>query len=304
METRRYDNLKVPVKIRKETEKVIAKFASFGLEEFINNELAEPSKYLLNKPGKLLRPTLVFLGADYIGIEDLGLYVDLAASIELLHTSSLIHDDIIDKDISRRGIEATHLKYGIADAILGGDALISKAIQEANRYGTDVVDSISKAAMKMCAGEIIDHSYQRSQVVPTLKDYLKVAELKSSTLVGVSTSVAAVHRSNAKAARLNEFGVSLGTAFQIRDDMIDFVSMNGDRNEEDGFPYKLNIVRCIKENEGVDLESALLKASSLNRKYVRKAISKLGDSKNALLLREYASKVEIDSGEEFALNKS
>lgn len=285
------EEIKVPERIMKETAKVAKRIGSLGVRDFVNAELAEPSSYLLRKPGKMLRPALVFLGADYMGVRDLGEYVGLGAAIELLHTSSLMHDDIVDKDIVRRGIEATHLRYGTERAILGGDALISKAIQEANRYGERVVGSISEAAMKMCAGEMMDYGYQRDSLIPGLKDYLKVAELKSSTLIGVSTSIAAVHRSDRSARRLYHFGMALGTAFQIRDDVIDFFGLGGARSRERS-GYRLNVVRCIKEQEG-SVDEAVGKALELNRAYVRKAILRLGNSKNASLFRDYAGRVEL-----------
>lgn len=292
------EEFKMPDKVKRQTNAVVSRLASFGIEDFINNELSLPSGYLLRNPGKLMRPSLVFLGADYVGIEDLGKYIELASAIELLHISSMIHDDIIDKDATRRGGQATHVRYGIESAILAGDALIAKAIQEANGYGREVVDLISKTAMKMSAGEIVDYRYQKNGIIPNLREYLKVAELKSSSLIGVSTSIAALHAEDHRVNKLYEFGMSLGTAFQIRDDIIDFFDPG--RNKKSG--YTLNIVACIKEHEKVDTGSALLSAADLNRKYVRNARSKLGNRKGAALFKEYAGRVEVNLDKETVLN--
>jgi geranylgeranyl pyrophosphate synthase len=287
------DELAMPERITGPTKSVVSKLNLFGAGEFVNKALFRPSMHLLKRPGKLLRPALVFLGADYIGVEELGRYVDLAAAVELLHISSMIHDDIVDKDSKRRGIMATHAKYGLEGAILSGDALIAKAMLEANKYGRDVVDSISRAALEMCAGEITDYNYQKNMTVPKMEEYLKVAELKSSSLMGVSTSAAALHVSDRKARKLYEFGVALGTAFQLRDDMMDFLSLNEAKDGRKIKDYRLNAVRCIKEHRGCDIRSALREAERLNNSYIRNAVSKLGSGNNASLLAEYAARVAV-----------
>jgi geranylgeranyl pyrophosphate synthase len=282
--------IEVPKEVIKLTTKVAEKLNTFGIDEFVNQELASPSVYLLKNNGKLLRPALVFLCAQYVGVRNPSEYVGLGASIELLHTSSLIHDDIIDKDLIRRGKETVHLRYGIENAILAGDALISRAIQEASPYGTQVVDQISKVAMRMCAGEILDYKYQNADMIPSINEYLKIAELKSSALIAVASSIVAFHKSDKNAKRLYEFGMNLGTAFQIRDDIIDFVSARGKKKER---VPRINIIRCIKENSKKDTNAAVDIAISLNRKRVLKAVTLLGANGKSSLLKEYAKKVAI-----------
>lgn len=283
-------DIEMPLKIAREAAKVYEKIGSFGPREFVNAELAEPSTHLLKRPGKMLRPALVFLGADYIGVDSLSEYVGLGAAIELLHISSLVHDDIVDKDVSRRGVEATHVKYGTEKAILSGDALISMAVSEANRYGGRVVGAISDAAMKMCAGEMVDYRYQNGSVVPSIDEYLRVAELKSSTLIGTSTSIVALHRSDERAVKLRAFGMGLGIAFQIRDDILDFSGTDGGA---DSGRHRLNIVRCIKEHDGVGDSEAVAKAAEMNNMHVDKALSELDDGSNAELFRDYAGRVKV-----------
>ncbi len=287
------DAIEVDGKIKKSLKAVSKRLGSFGISEFGSRELFEPSTYLLRSPGKMLRPALVFLGADYIGVRDLGGYVGLAAAIELLHTSSLVHDDIVDKDVERRGMESTHLRYGVEAAMLSGDALISKAVYEANRYGKEVVDSISEAAMKMCAGELMDYSCQRDSVVPDLEGYLRIAELKSSTLIGVAAGVAALHRSDRRTNGLFRIGRLLGTAFQVRDDVIDFLGAEG-KNGKERFGNRPNVIRCMIEHEGRSVDGAVGKAVELNRTYVRKAINGLGKGSNAALFRKYAMTIALE----------
>ena len=284
-------SLEIPEKIRRFTDNTMARLAAMNLSDFVNEELMEPAGYLLKNRGKLLRPALVFLGADYIEAEDIDAYTGIAEAVELLHTSSLVHDDIIDKDMVRRGKPSTNAKYGNEAAILAGNALISRAIQSASPYGSEVVEAISKTAMKMCAGEMLDFKYQNMDGVPEIEDYINAAGLKSSSLIGTSTSIAAVYNHNKKSSELYDFGFLLGTAFQIRDDIIDFSgeSMSGRR--------RLNIVNCIMENNGIKEEDAMLKAAEMNVRYVEDAISRLSDKANSRLFVEYAEKVAVRKNE-------
>jgi geranylgeranyl pyrophosphate synthase len=281
--------VKVPKEVIEFTRKVANKLDNFGIDEFVNAELASPSVYLLKNKGKLLRPTLLCLGAYYTGIKNPLDYVGLGTAVELLHTSSLIHDDLIDKDLIRRGKDTVHLKYGIEKAILAGDALISRAINEASVYGTKVVNQISDAAMKMCAGEIVDYKYRIEEKIPSLSEYIRIAELKSAALIAVSASIVAFHKSDRDAKRLYEFGMNLGTGFQIRDDIIDFIGLQCTRGIEGG--SAVNIVNCIKEKFGEDAGSAVNMAIDLNRKSVMKAIMLFKGREKGSLLREYAKKV-------------
>ncbi len=284
-------SLEIPEKIRKFTEGTMARLAAMNLSDFINEELAEPAGYLLKNRGKLLRPALVFLGADYIGAEDIERYTGIAEAVELLHTSSLVHDDIIDKDMVRRGRPSTNARFGNEAAILAGNALISRAIQSASPYGSEVVEAISKTAMKMCAGEMLDFKYQNMGGVPKIEEYIKAAGLKSSSLIGTSTSIAAIYDHDKKSSELYEFGFLLGTAFQIRDDIIDFSGeiLRGKR--------RLNIVNCMMESYSIGREEAMLKASEMNVRYVEDAISKLSDEESSDLFVSYAEKVAVRKNE-------
>src|SRR5271157_2973113 len=102
-----YSSINLPSPVKIALGGVTKKLASFRTSDFVNQELFNPSVHLLKKKGKLLRPTLVLLGAHMLD-EKPGKYVDLALAAELVHISSLIHDDIIDRDRSRRGIKAVH----------------------------------------------------------------------------------------------------------------------------------------------------------------------------------------------------
>ncbi len=285
----------MPERIAIEVRKVARRLESMDRRSFVNRELAAPSTYLLRKRGKMLRPVLLFLGAGFVGADSLGKYTGLAASVELLHTSSLIHDDMIDKDMRRRGSKATHVRFGMEGALLGGDALISMAIREANAYGGRVVGAISEAAMKMCAGEMLDYGYQKAGRLPRLLGYLRVAELKSSVLIGLSASVVALHRSDRRAGRLYEMGIKLGTAFQIRDDVMDFYREGGRKGGMKA--SQLNVVGCIMEESGIGEKEAVAKAVELNGHYLDGAVAMLGRGRNSEHFMNYAQGIRLRARE-------
>lgn len=288
---RNYKNsrLKLPKKVSRCLNKAVSRLESFGVKEFVNKELADPTTYLLKRKGKLLRPTLLFLGAEHIGDKNPEKFVELAVAIELLHTSSLLHDDIIDKDTRRREVPAVHVKYGNEKAILGGDALISKAISESCLYGTKVVDAISKAAMKMCAGEVLDYSYQKHKKTPDINSYLKIATLKSASLIGISTAIAAIYKSDKRANALYKLGENFGIAFQIQDDINDYMQSKKGKN-----PAPIlspNIVKTFfaaLHNE----KMAIAKAVELNNLYTRKALKQITKGKDRGLLKRYVAMVK------------
>lgn len=275
--------------VRQGLERTLARITSFEIDDFVNGELFGPSAHLLNGNGKLLRPALLFLGAEAIG-EDCSDFVELAVGIELLHVSSLVHDDIIDKGKTRRGVKAVNEKYGNSPALLAGNALISKAIECSADYGKDVMREVSWVAMRMCAGEMLDYKSQKSKSI-SMERYLEIANLKTAALTGTACSVAAVYKQSGARQMLYNFGCNLGIAFQIRDDILDFTEPEKDYSEkaESG----ANIVTSIMQKHGCDISDSIQKASELNRHYVVAALNEIRGKAMAESLEPYARMIEI-----------
>ncbi len=259
--------------------KTVSRLDSLGVEDFVDRRLRAPSVYLLSHKGKLLRPTLVFLGAMALH-EKLDEYVDLAAAIELLHTSSLIHDDLIDRDSKRRDASSVHAKYGDGAAVLAGDALISKAIQLSSRYGPEVISEIAGSAMEMCAGEMLDVACQKADAAPTLGAYLRIASLKSASLIGVASAIAAVHRGDALAESMRSFGSAAGVAFQIRDDVMELAGRKGTAAPSNG---GTNLVLALERRYRMGREKAMRKAIALNNRYLDRAVGAVRGGNASLL---------------------
>ena len=270
--------------------KVRKRLHSFGTDVFRGNSLYEPAMHLIRNNGKFMRPTLVLMGAQIMG-RNTDDFVDIAAAAELLHVSSLIHDDIVDGDRKRRGVDAVHVKYGSETAILAGDALISKAIGLSARYGGEVMRLISDATMDMCAGEVLDYRYQNEKKIPGLAEYERIARLKSASLIAACCSIAAVYVRNRTAAKkLYAFGECAGLAFQMRDDITDF-SASGKKRHAD--MYRPNIVATLMKNSSLSESEAAAKASGLNNKYIDAAVRSIGSIKGSDSAIKYANRIRV-----------
>lgn len=252
---------------------------SMDTQEFITPILSIPATYLLGGKSKLFRSALVFITAEAVGLPPRDM-IDLALAIELLHTSSLIHDDILDHDGRRRGKQSVHKRYGIETAIIAGDALISKAIHLSAKYGEKVNKEVAMAAMSMCAGELLDYKHQNAVSVPKLSEYLRITELKSSSLIASSCSSVALYSGSTLANRIKKFGLDLGTAFQIKDDIEDYGSGPNIQRS--------NIVKVLASAYRTRKDEAVSKALYLNSVYLDKAKSRLSGNKKLAALSYYS----------------
>lgn len=246
--------------------------------KFSSPSLKKSTFHLLNVKGKLLRPTLVFVGAESVGLNSMK-FVNLAIAIEYLHISSLIHDDIIDRDEVRRGLTTVHKKYGTENAILAGDALIARAVSLASAYGENVVRSISEAAFKMCDGESMDFCTQRKRVSMTLKNYMEIARRKTAALISTSMSIAAISEKMGEdvVRGLSKAGELLGVAFQIRDDVINSVGSFelGKRPGKDDKKFNRPNIVTVLQLQGREKKEALEESVALMSQNVKDAIQEL-----------------------------
>lgn len=279
----------VPEEIMEDLRSVDERLSGLGTAEFIEDGLYAPSMHLIKGRGKMLRPALVFMGGIYAGYSDTKDLVDVAVAVELLHTSSLIHDDIIDKDVRRRGVESTHVRYGNELALLAGDALISSAIRHISGYGRSLINIMARTAMEMSAGEALDFRFQRSGTVPTIREYERIAYLKSASLISTSASIAASYRAPGHVKALSEFGRNFGMAFQIRDDVHDFI----DGIEGNGASLHPNIAKSIMKS-GISEKAAIAKAVEMNNDYIRRGLAALDNGRRSIF-EKYSGAAALSS---------
>ena len=188
--------------------------------------LYDPIRYILSLAGKRIRPQLVFLGADIFGYTDYENVLPASKAIEFFHNFSLIHDDIMDRAPLRRGKSTVHQKWNDNVAILSGDALLVKAYQELAQCPHDVVPSLlisfNKVALEVCEGQQMDMDFESRDDV-FQEEYIEMIRLKTSVLLGGALEMGAIiaNASAENRQRIYEFGVNLGIAFQLQDDILD-----------------------------------------------------------------------------------
>jgi octaprenyl-diphosphate synthase len=181
--------------------------------------------YILRRKGKQMRPLLVFLTAKLNGVISESAYV-AATFIELLHTASLVHDDVVDDANERRGALSINALWNSKIAVLVGDYMLSKGMLisvEKNRF--DMLEIVSEAVKSMSEGELLQLQKARKLNIKE-EDYFKIIISKTAALLSACTACGARSvTDNAETIQLmKDFGENIGIAFQIRDDLLDYES--------------------------------------------------------------------------------
>jgi octaprenyl-diphosphate synthase len=192
------------------------------LELYSESEFCEPLKYALDG-GKRIRPIISLLAAECVGEVDENVYAG-ACAIELLHTESVIHDDIIDNETQRRHKDPFHIKYGYNTSVLTGDFVLGLILNISSRLDkARVTKDLATAAMLMSEGEVLEGKLEESEDV-TFEDYIKVMDYKTATAFEMAAKLGAVigGGSEEEIAGLAEYGKNIGIAYQIKDDLMDW----------------------------------------------------------------------------------
>ncbi len=178
--------------------------------------------YALNGQGKHLRPALVALTANALGkVNDA--HVTVAVVIEMVHLATLVHDDVMDEAEIRRGRLTLAANWGNEIAVLFGDCLFARALTLAASFPTpEICRAVAMATNTVCTGEILQ-TQRRGDFGFTRAQYFKVLEMKTAELFALSCELSALLRgADAQVrARLREFGLAFGTAYQVYDDCVD-----------------------------------------------------------------------------------
>lgn len=243
-------------------------------------QLYEASRYLLDAGGKRLRPTILLLAAEAVSevapLEQTyrsfpsvhGETIDIlsaAVSIEVIQSFTLIHDDIMDDDDLRRGVPAVHQKYDLETAILAGDTLYSKAFEY--MLATDApaaktvqaLDSLATTCTEICEGQALDVSFESRNDV-TIAEYLEMIEYKTAVLYAAAASIPAilVGAEEPVVDNLYQYGLDIGRAFQIQDDLLDLTTPSetlGKQRGSDLVEGKRTIITLHARKQGVDIDN-------------------------------------------------
>jgi octaprenyl-diphosphate synthase len=186
--------------------------------------IAEIGDYLVESGGKRIRPALLLLSARVLGYEG-ERDVRYAAVIEFIHTATLVHDDIIDEAELRRGRPSVNRRWGNELTVLFGDYLYMKSMEIALEEGDlRVLRLLSDVTLEMTEGEIIA-SERRGSVDLDLTSYLDIVRRKTALLFAAACRIPAfLVDANGHGESLWEFGLALGTAFQLQDDLLDYTA--------------------------------------------------------------------------------
>ncbi|HHQ44548.1 MAG TPA: polyprenyl synthetase family protein [Candidatus Altiarchaeales archaeon] len=209
-------------------EPVLKKYARCNVAE-LDEMLFHP----IEAGGKRIRPALVLLSCQACG-KDFKKILPAAASVELLHTFTLVHDDIMDHDTERRGRPTVHAKWGVELGILVGDALYSSAFKalidmRGNGFGDESVlqalNVLVEANHLLQEGQMLDMLFEKREKV-SVEDYLDMIEKKTGVLIRASVEIGAILAGADKkiVESLKVYGKDIGLAFQMQDDLLDLTA--------------------------------------------------------------------------------
>ncbi|MBP5499028.1 MAG: polyprenyl synthetase family protein [Muribaculaceae bacterium] len=187
--------------------------------------LYEPIKYTMSLGGKRLRPVLTLMTCEAMG-GDIKKALNPALAVEMLHNSTLLHDDVMDNADVRRGKPTVHRKWNENVAIQGGDAMLAIASGMATRVDSDILPEVlgifSKTALEIFEGQQFDMDFEERDDV-SVSEYIDMIRLKTSVLLGCAMKIGALaaHASAADCDAMYHVGESMGLAFQLQDDFLD-----------------------------------------------------------------------------------
>jgi len=211
------------------------------LTKYLASEIklaTEVASYLIDSGGKRIRPILTILIGKAMGYEKDDL-ITLASAVELLHTASLIHDDVVDNSEIRRGKKSIHKKWNNAHSVLVGDFVYSKAFQLMSLLGNQkIISSLANSTNRISEGEILQLTMVGKEI--DKNDYFEIIGRKTAELFKASVKCAALlaNASEKQIKSITNFGFSLGIAFQLKDDLLDYSGHQSETGKKIGKDFE------------------------------------------------------------------
>ena len=250
--------------------------------------------YILRRKGKQMRPLFVLLSAKTLGTITPSSYV-AASLIELLHTSSLIHDDVVDESYERRGAFSVNALWKSKISVLVGDFLLAQGLLLSVKNRTyDLLEIVSDAVKEMSEGELLQIQKSRKLNI-TESQYYEIIEKKTASLIAACTACGAKSVTNDLEIvdQMKTFGKLTGIAFQIKDDLLDY--------EPKGIIGKPTGNDIKEKKLTLPLIHALEKTTSSNKKTILRIINK--PNKNQAKVNEVIEFVKSQNGIAYAVEK-
>jgi geranylgeranyl diphosphate synthase type I len=279
------------------------------------------SRHLIEAGGKRLRPALVLLVAEALtdGTEDYRAFPDpdggavdvmtAAVGVELIHTFTLAHDDIMDDDDMRRGERAVHREYDLSTAILAGDTLFAKGFELLTHTGAKperqlaAIRRLAETCTRICEGQELDVEFEfAAEVLP--EEYMRMVELKTAVLYGAAAAIPALllGAGDETVEALYQYGVESGTAFQIHDDVLDLTVPSeelGKRRGSDLLEGKRTLITLHARQHGLDVDDLL--DEDPTEAEIDAAVDALRDVGSIEFARERAEALTASSKERLAV---
>ncbi len=189
------------------------------------DHLYEPVKYILSIGGKRLRPIMTLMSCNLFS-DSIDSAIIPAVGLEVFHNFTLVHDDIMDNSSMRRGTETVHTRWNNNQAILSGDVMAFVAndciAQAPPAIMPNVLKVYNRVAREVCIGQQLDMDFETTPYV-THQEYLRMVELKTAVLIAGSLRIGAMigGANTTESELLSSFGLNLGLAFQVQDDILD-----------------------------------------------------------------------------------
>lgn len=243
------------------------------------------AEFIIGSGGKRLRPVLLLLVARALGRVERDHHV-LAAVVEFIHTATLLHDDVVDESDLRRGNSTANALFGNAAAVLVGDFLYSRAFQMMVGVGNmEVMRVLADATNVIAEGEVLQLMNCRNADV-SVEDYLRVIRFKTAKLFEAAARLAAIVSGEQPAVveAMARFGMHLGTAFQLIDDVLDYSGDEADTGKHlgddlaEGKPTLplIHVLRCGTSEQATTVRRAIEQGGREDFASVMRAISETG----------------------------
>ena len=252
--------------------------------------LTDIATYVIAAGGKRIRPTVTLLSFKSLGGKDVRQAVDLAAALELIHSATLIHDDINDGGEMRRGRPAAYKKFGLQNALVTGDFLFVKAFGIGGKFDPDIVELTANACAALAEGEIRQKRHAFDTAV-TKDEYVDIIRRKTALPIMAGAKIAGL----LAGARLEDveavgdYGLYLGIAFQIVDDILDIIGDGARLGKPAGTDIKegnVTLPAIHALNDGLRVDKAEL------ARILRKTQKENGELESALTMLRTSGAVE------------
>lgn len=265
-------------------------------------EITEIASHLIQGGGKRIRPVITLLTFNAFHGEREADAVDIATAMELIHAATLLHDDIIDGAEFRRGKESAYKRYGLTRTLVTGDFLFIKAFEFAGKFDETVVQWTADACTSLTEGEVLQGSFNRSHAV-TAQDYIQIVERKTASLFQTGARLGAyiAGASSELVEVAASFGLNLGIAFQMMDDVLDVVGRRDLLGKSTGMDLRdgnpsLPIVLSLLD--GHQTVARVFQSQTPTENDIQRALDAMGNGTVIERARSFSRKYAIKASEE------